>query len=698
MRLRLALPLAGGVWLAAAAAGGARTLTAADAVRETLARDPQVAQALAQVAERRGQNLELTGAFDGVAFVDSTVDYTRQALAGEVLKDERKRRIQLDLVDRFFTNTALDLESILRGENALNDTNSLFFGQTDQRQGGNCGVSQTEVRIDLGVDIEGEQQGEVFLCLDTVNDFGSVRAIGTTLQCSDECKADPECANQCEVSVDSLRTLLFFANLEGLNTPLETLAHESRSLLEDQARIALRLVRLVAEGARYARARLGGLPDEHELIDFSTQLGYRRRLRSGIGITPALELRATEENFAGKLRIVAFGDATNSNLFTATARVSVDLPLGKNRGLAAVRAPELASAENLRAARALAVQTASDQALETLRAYWELAAAGERVAALERSLKVKTEIDEAVGALIDGQELPAVERARSSAQVAQVRSQLAGARQQLVTARAELARAIGLEGEPATVEGLQAEALAGYATLAAPVDPAAASALVETAISRRADVFANERFVEANRILEKAARLNLKPEVTLAVNFSYSGLEESFEERYYDLEGFWKAASGKLAGPSYGVALRFTVPVGNHEARGRLVQAESKTTTADIQYVDLKRTIANRVHELTAAVDRARREVDARREALDHQQQLIDSSLEQLKFGDISVIDTLTTEDQLNEATLAWIEATRAWLELESRLRFETNTLLVDGGFDADPRSLALRPFDQPVL
>ena len=186
--------------------------------------------------------------------------------------------------------------------------------------------------------------------------------------------------------------------------------------------------------------------------------------------------------------------------------------------------------------------------------------------------------------------------------------------------------------------------------------------------------------------------------MNLAVNFSYAGLEESFDERYYDLEGFWKAASGKLAGPSYGVALRFTVPVGNNEARGRLVQAESKSTTADIQLGDLKRTIANRVHEIAASVDRARREVDARREALEQQQKTVDASLERLKYGDISVIDTLTTQDQLTEAKLAWIEAMRAWLELESRLRFETNTLLVDGGFEADPRSLALRPFDQPVL
>lgn len=697
MRLARALPLAGGVWLAAAAAAGGVTLTAADAVRETLARDPRIAQALAQVAERRGQNLEFTGSFDGVAFLDSKVDYQRQALAGEVLKDERKRRIQLDLVDRFFSNAARDLELRLNEQNALSDVNSLLFGRSEERQGGNCGVSQTEVRIDLGVDIEGNPQGEVFLCLDTANDFGSVRAIGTDIQCSDECKADPACAEKCDISLESLRTLLFFSLLEGLGTPLETMAHESRALLEDQARISLRLVRLVAEGARYSRARLGGLPDEHELIDFTTQLGYRQRLRNGIGITPSLELRATEENFAGKLRIVAFGDSEKSNLFTSAARLTFDLPLGKNRGMEAVQAPERASAENLRAARALAVQTASDQALETLRFYWELAAAEERVAALQRALEVKVGIDEAVGALIDAGEMPAVERSRSRAQVAQAQSQLAGARQQVVSARAELARAIGIEGEVAKVESLSAETLEAYGAFPA-LDAASAKALVDRALARRADVFANDRFVEANKILEKAARLNLKPEVNLAVNFSYAGLEESFEERYYDLEGFWKAASGKLAGPSYGVALRFTVPVGNNEARGRLVQAESKTTTADIQLWDLKRSIANRVHEIATSVERARREVAARREALDHQQQTVDASMERLKYGDITVIDTLTTQDQLTEAQLGWIEAMRAWLELESRLRFETNTLLVDGGFEADPRSLELRPFDQPVL
>jgi outer membrane protein TolC len=681
VRLRLALPLAGGVLLAASA--GAQSLSAADAVRETLARDPKVSLALAQVDERSGQYREFSGTFDGVAFVDTKLDVTRQGLAGEVLKEERKRRIQLELVDRFFSNAAESINAFLADGDV--DETSLLFLDTAQRNLNKCSPTQTTVVIDLGTDIAGVEEGSVFLCLDSSEDFGTVRAIGLGLPGGGS------------ISTESLRTLYFFSRLRGLTGPLEDFRRETTALLNDQGRIALRIVRQVAESARFARARLGGLPEEQELVDFSTQVGYRHRMRNGIGVTPTLELKATEENFAGKLRIVQFGDSTKANLFTATARVAVDFPLGRNRGKATVRASELAAESNLRAARALAVQTASDQALETLKAYWEVAAAQERVAVLEHSVRLKEEIDVAVGDLIEGEEMPGVERHRSSAQLAQARGQVASARQQLASARAELARAIGLEGSVSGVDGLVVEPLAAYVG-AADLAPADVAALLERALARRADLVANGSFVEANRILERAARTNLRPDVTLALNFSYAGLEESFEDRYYDLEGFWKAASGKVAGPSYGVALRFTVPVGNHEARGRLIQAGANVESAQIQEADLKRTVELRVHEAVASLDRIRAELEARRATLDNQQLSVDANLERLKAGDLSVLDALNTEDKLTEAKLGWIEAMRAYLELESRLRFETNTLLVDGGFEADPRSLALRPLDQPAL
>ena len=453
MRLARALPLAGGVWLAAAAAAGGVTLTAADAVRETLARDPKVAQALAQVAERRGQNLEFTGSFDGTAFVDAKVDYQRQALAGEVLKDERKRRIQLDLVDRFFSNAARDLELRLREQNALSDVNSLLFGRSEQRQGATAGFPRPRSGSTSAPTSRGIPRARSSSAWTPPTTSGRCGRSAPTSSAPTSARPTRSAPSKCDISLASLRTLLFFANLEILGTPLETMAHESRALLEDQARIALRLVRLVADGARYARARLGGLPDEHELIDFTTQLGYRQRLRNGIGITPALEFRATEENFAGKLRIVAFGDSEKSNLFSSTARLTFDLPLGKNRGMTSVRAPELASAENLRAARRSRCRPRRTRRSRPCASTgsWPRRRSGWRRSSARWRLKVR--IDEAVGALIDAQEMPGVERLRSRAQVAQTQSQLAGARQQAVNARAELARAIGLEGEKAGSTG-----------------------------------------------------------------------------------------------------------------------------------------------------------------------------------------------------------------------------------------------------
>ncbi len=650
----------------------AGVLTADQAVSMALDRSPKVRLALAQVAERAAQLEASSGVFDGVVFFNSQVDYVRQALVGEVLKDERKRRIQLELVERFFTKAAESINAMLEGGDI--DETSLLFIETAQRNLNGCSPTQTTVKIDLGPDLEGNDQGTVFLCLNAAENFGSVRAIGLDL------------ANQGTISTDGLRTLYLFARLAGLMGPLEQFRAETVALLNDQGRIALRIVRQVAEAARFARRRLGDLPQEQEQIDFQTQLGYRHRFRNGLGLTPSLELRATEENFAGKPFVVQLGDSTRANLFTATARIALDVPLGKNRGQAAVTAPERAARYNYEAARQLALQTGSDQALETLQAYWRVAADRDRVTALEGSVELAQRIDQAVQDLIQAQELPRVERERSRARVAEAQGQLASARQQLVTSRLELARVMGVG--PEGIADADFDSLASGApwlNIAVPE----VEGWVTLAKQRRRDLLASEQFVLANRTLEQASRINLRPEVTLALNISYSGLEESFEERFYDLEGFWKAASGKVAGPSYGVALRFSVPFGNHQARGKLVQSESNTLRAEIERTDLERTIELRAREAVAAWQRARSEMESRAQQLEQQRLVVEQSLEQLKAGDLSVLDLLQVESQYLQARLGWIEAARVVLDQVTRARYEVGVLL-DGGEDGDPRTLRL--------
>lgn len=672
LRVR-SIPLLGiSVALLGPAGALADPLTPAEVVRTTLDKSPRVQLALAQVDERAGQLKSSSGIFDGVVFFNSQVDFIRQALVGEVLKDEKKRRIQLELVDRFFTQAANSINAMLEGGDI--DESSLLFIETGQRNLNGCSPTQTTVKIDLGPDLEGNDQGTVFLCLNAAENFGTVQAIGIDL------------ANQGTISTDGLRTLYLFARLAGLVGPLEQFRAETIALLNDQGRIALRIVRQVAEAARFARRRLGDLPQEQEQIDFQTQLGYRHRFRNGLGLTPTLELRATEDNFAGKPFIVQLGDSTRANLFTATARLALDVPLGKNRGRAAVEAPEVAARLNFEATRSLAVQTGFDQALEALLAYWRVVADSERVLALQGSVELARKIDEAVGELIRAQEMPRVERDRSQARVAEAESQLAAARQQLAVSRLELGRVMGVG--PEAVRDLEVDGL-DEAAAWLQSDPPEVETLLAAARSRRADLAATEKFVSANRALERASRINLRPEVTLALNVSYSGLEESFEERFYDVEGFWKAASGKVAGPSYGFALRFSVPFGNHQARGKLVQAESNAMRAEIERSDLARTIEIRVRETAAAWSRAKDELEGRRRQVEQQGQVVEQSLERMKAGDLSVLDLLQTETQLLQAKLGWIEAARAVLEQAVRARYEAGMLL-EGGAEGDPRTLRL--------
>lgn len=650
----------------------AERLSPDSVVQITLERSSKVRLALEQVRERAAQLEASSGIFDGVIFFNSQVDFVRQALVGEVLKDERKRRIQLELVDRFFTRAAESINAMLEGGDI--DETSLLFIDTAQRNLNGCSPTQTTVKIDLGPDLEGNDQGTVFLCLNAAENFGSIQALGLDL------------ANQGAISTDGLRTLYLFARLAGLVGPLEQFRAETVALLNDQGRIALRTVRQVAEAARFARRRLGDLPQEQEQIDFQTQLGYRQRFRNGLGFTPTLELRGTEDNFAGKPFVVQLGDSTRANLFTATARITLDVPLGRNRGREAVEAPERAARFNYEAAKLLAIQTGSDQALEALLAYWRVLADRERVAALEESRELAGKIDQAVEELIAAQELPRVERERSQARVAEAESRVAAARQQLASSLVGLARVMGVGPEEISESSLSSlHDFTSWLSLEVPDE----NAWVVMAKEKRSDLRATEQFVAANRTLEQASRINLRPEVTLALNVSYSGLEESFEERFYDLEGYWKAASGKVAGPSYGVVLRFAVPFGNHQARGKLVQAESNRIQAEIERADLERTTELRVREAIASWRRARGELENRVRQLEQQRQVVEQSLQQLKAGDLSVLDLLQVETQYLEARLGWVEAARVLLEQVTRSHYEAGVLLSASGGN-DPRSFRL--------
>ena len=109
------------------------------------------------------------------------------------------------------------------------------------------------------------------------------------------------------------------------------------------------------------------------------------------------------------------------------------------------------------------------------------------------------------------------------------------------------------------------------------------------------------------------------------------------------------------------------------------------------------RTIRSRVLQTMAALERSRLAVVAARAAAGYADDTFASSVERFKGGELSIIDTLTTEDQVTSARLALVEASRSHLSLLAQLRFEANALLLAAPGTGESHGFQLAPLGAPL-
>ncbi len=633
----------------------------AEAVDRAILHAPDVAQAGAVYAERQGALREASGLFDSVFTWDNALDYGRKELTPTRRRAERNRRLRFELPAQFLDEIAVGLIQRLPTDNTL-----LFS---------DCTGSQTVISVESSL-----PGTPIFICLNSNGEIIGVVDPGGTFS---------------SASASDLRFLAFLEGVQGLDASIDAISQDYINFFADLLRVLSRQLHITASSLRLQRAWLGDVPDDDETIGFNSDFAYQWRFRRGTALTSTLSLDSSEDNFAGKLRDPRFGDSLNPNLFTTTVGVTLDVPLGRGAGISA-GAPERAAEHAAAAAERFLEQSASEQSLGAIQAYLQLAAAQERVALLDESVARQEKILESTQALVDADQVPGIDLRRSQARLAQTRSDALGARQALATARLDLQRAMGLQAKTLEETPLAADALQALL----PADLAAASdleALVARALDRRGDVRAATELSQANRLLAEAAKHDLRPEVGLKLNVSFNGLYESFKDRWYDVEGFMRAADGKVAGPSYGGALTFKLPLGNNAARGRLLQAEASTAQAQIDEGDLRREVRLRLIETGGTLDRSRQTLGALDEAVRYSRETLDAANERFRAGDLSVIDTLITEEQVTQARLGWIDAAQQYLSSLAQMRFEAHGLLAGQVEDGDVSRLRFVGLNEPM-
>jgi outer membrane protein TolC len=442
--------------------------------------------------------------------------------------------------------------------------------------------------------------------------------------------------------------------------------------------------------ARLNRADLGDAPDDEAFQNTRAKLQFSKLFHNGIQVAPFVDFTSEGSNFRGKERKAEFGGKGINDLYTTRFGSDFLLPLMRGRGSDALAAGERAATVEAQAGTLDVEHQRASSILRTAQAYWELRAAQESLAILERSVTRQGDLLRATTALVNGGELARVELARSQAGEARARARALDARQRVYDARVELADALGIasSGADATLP------TAAKDPFPIAPDPAALQPWVAAtaAPGQRRDIEAAARREEAAVILQRGAETDLRSRLDLSASLFYTALGEVGDVATEDQDGNGRPiyrrdgygeALDRWVGPSFTLTLNYEKPLGNNAAKGRLAAREAERRTRAIESGDLRRQVRLNVGRTAAALIETIGRLKQTQAASQYYDQTITAELSRFRAGEATLINTITTEQQATETDLSTIAAQQAVANLLAELRFESGTLVTNSSVSA---------------
>jgi outer membrane protein TolC len=354
-----------------------------EAVRLTIAHDPNLKLQQESVQFQRGVWQTEMGRFDTALRVDGTLQYTQEELRQSQQRAEQQRREDIqELIDEF---------------QQVADRAEARFRELERLKLDPTGVRITDPSI----------QGQV----DVLNNL-----IAST--------ADPETRAEFVRVRDEL--------IEQYRAAYEKLAVDTRADEMEQ---------------REKLRKLGAIPRVNVnylgIVNFTVDKPFR----NGIIFSPYFETSFEGTRFQGKRKEAEFGGKGIEDLYRFIVGFDVNIPLGRGGGEESFAAFERAANIDWEASINSFRHGASASVLNTVLAYWNLVAAQRRVDVARQSAELQTQRVATSRALIEGDELARAELARVLASEATDLALVLSAERNLHTARIALARAVGLAVE-----------------------------------------------------------------------------------------------------------------------------------------------------------------------------------------------------------------------------------------------------------
>ncbi len=693
----------------------------AEAVKLTIANDPQVRLAQNAVRSNTGQLQAARGVFDWTLGVRPGFVYTNTPLLPSVASDEVNRRLKFQAVATAFGIVNRSLLNQLGQQGPRPPRCPIEFASPTQILNEHVDPLSFSLNIpgfegafqNTRITITGSGMSETLALMRS--------QMNTVCQPAGSVSPNPALLGNQPGVVGSANGLLYDLatdttllsnNLKssGLEEAMVTLLQAPTEIMT----LAQQIAYAASSQATLAFNRLG-LPATDEVVSTAKlDALVSKAFRNGITGSMNLHLQSVNDVFKDKPIDAAFGGHGIPIKFNSSVFGTLSLPLARGRGKVSFDAPERAADLNLAASRAQLRHTAQEEAFRTVLAYLALVGVQANARSLEESVARQQQIFRLSEQLVASGDMAAAELDRARARTATVQASLSEARSALVDARVSLAEAMGVD---ATAIENAPLASASFAEDVAPVPDV--DSLTRAALSSRFDVRALASLRGSAQVLYQASLADARPRMDFSVT---AGMGSFYEDprfiylpdelnpvfslipsltpvqtagdpvRFGSPLGYYRSMFQGKWKPIFKASFTMELPFRNNRLAGRVAQAEASLDQAQIQERDLARVIREniitQVGQLKADADAVQRQQDAVKAA----QATHDASVARFQQNDITLIDLLLTEDNLTQARLALAAARQKYLSDLARLRFETGTLVTVDGEPLSPEQVRFDP------
>ena len=681
-------------------------VTLADAVRYTVQQNPEVRRGRQALATATSRLQQARGAFDYTLKVKPGYRYLYNEIPPFLRSSEADKRQQL-LITYF----------------KFDELNRALLAQLQD-------LSIVAPSCPIGFRLPG-QENDPFL-LDRLDPTESqLRAIerdlqspgGAALEASlgivrlrDICDPSPLTKFQ---SPETAR--LFWTAVAPLsNVPFNNILDTFTQFPRENVQHAYEISEAVATRALQAYERLGALPDDEVRKNQYLELSIGKLFRTGISTTLQGRYEAEERNFHEKSLDPAFGGLTVNPRFPSNVSFTTNVPLLKRRGAVAVAASERAARLSIDAQRAQLRHVLASEVFRTVFAYLSLQANQQALTFLEESAARQAQLVELTQARFKAGDIVRMDVDRVMARQARVRSSVANARANLVNAQIALARAMGVDLDAAAALPTAADSL----PVATGRPAAATPASIDAALGARQDLRSLDRLKQASQALADGASADLRNTLDFSITGGLSTLYESpfyrflpdeqdpllleprigfntedikptaprkTPVRYYSHEGFVRSIRAEWQ-PFVQTSLSLRWPFGNNVAKGRFAQARASLSQSHIRQLDVDRRIRTGVVNSRGVVERAAAGLARAEESLGYLRTVHQGTLERFRQGDVTLIDTLVTEEDLTQVQIQMAQAWLGYAGALARLQFEQGALVVFDDIEGRGESLRFDP------